>query len=62
MLRKNAEVQRLKCEVSPDGKRLICETLVVTDKGEVYEDKVFANIPKVRVKKTKKGIDIDYGD
>jgi hypothetical protein len=62
MFKKNAKIRELKCEPLPDGERMICQTLVVTDKGEMFEDKVYANMPKVKVKKTKKGVEIDYGD
>ena len=62
LFKKNAKIQELHCEPLPDGKRMICQTLVVTNDGKMYEDKVYANMPKVKIKQTRKGVEIDYGD
>jgi|GEM_PF-6449349 len=62
MFKKNAKIKEIKCEPLPDGKRMICQTIVETNKGEVFEDRVYAKMPKVKVKRTRKGINIDYGD
>ena len=58
---KKAEIQQLNCELTPDGRRLICDVLIVAG-DEAYKDRVYAEIPKVKLKKTRKGVKIDYGD